>query len=187
MSDSRSEFDRRAFKAGKYPTPWKAWQAAEQSRQAEIAALKFELALMQGKFVAADTCAAEREQTILERDAELAALKQRIADAEKQEPVALTTTDRSTWDGVARFTDYGNSLGLTLGDKLYALPPIPPDVATLQQKLSASEADVKRLCEALQATVDCMCELPTLNGFLGLAIIENAEQALAAVSARKEG
>lgn len=39
MSDSRKKFDRWAFNAGKYTTPWEAWQVAYTSRQTEIDAL----------------------------------------------------------------------------------------------------------------------------------------------------
>lgn len=40
-------------------------------------------------------------------------------------------------------------------------------------------ADIQRLREALGACVDVMQHLPTLNGLYGLAVLENAKQALA--------
>lgn len=93
--------------------------------------------------------------------AENAALKQRIADAEKQKPWVIVALNNST----GRWTELSDSeVGYAGGTevKLYSLPPILPDVAELQQKLSASEADAEAF-RAL-ATLPSLWQLTLMFG-----------------------
>lgn len=179
MSDSRAKFDAFYNRHGKDPScsydhvtneystggkfhpqqrEWEIWQASEQSRQAEIDALK-----------------------------------QRIADAEKQEPVAYvmqSLRDGSIGGYIAPvgYTTFPERMehlkqdpwavaGAASVIPLYALPPIPPDVA---------EVDVGTLCEALQFYADGRHYSSGLHPEL-LECGAIAGKALAAVRARKEG
>ncbi len=47
-----------------------------------------------------------------------------------------------------------------------------------QSRMNRADSDKAVLREALQACVDLMVELPTLNGFVGLAVLENAKDVL---------